>query len=32
MWPGNWFQALFNFQRTLCKKDSGSQHADLDKF
>ena len=22
MWPGNQFQALFNFQRILCKKDS----------
>ena len=22
MWPGNWFQALFNFQRSLCKKES----------
>ena len=22
MWPGNYFQALFNFQRILCKKDS----------
>ena len=22
MWPGNWFQALFNFQRIFCKKDS----------
>ena len=22
MWPGNWFQALFNFQRILCKKES----------
>ena len=21
MWPGNWFQALFNFQRILCKKE-----------
>ena len=23
MWPGNQFQALLNFQRILCKKDSG---------
>ena len=22
MWPGNSFQALFNFPRILCKKDS----------
>ena len=22
MWPGNQFQALFNFQRILCKKES----------
>ena len=22
MWPGNWFQAVINFQRVLCKKDS----------
>ena len=22
MWPGNYFQALLNFQRILCKKDS----------
>ena len=22
MWPRNWFQALFNFQRILCKKES----------
>ena len=21
MWPGNKFQALFNFQRIICKKD-----------
>ena len=22
MWPGDYFQALFNFPRTLCEKDS----------
>ena len=22
MWPGDWFQALFNSQRILCKKES----------
>ena len=22
MWPGNYFQALFNFQGILCKKES----------
>ena len=22
MWPENWCQALFNFQRILCKKES----------
>ena len=28
MWPGNSFQALFNFQRILCKKGfQGGQHA-----
>ena len=33
MWSRNWFQAFFNFQRILCKKDSvKSLHADLDKF
>ena len=32
MWPGNWFQALFNFQIVLCKNDSRGKHADLDRF
>ena len=31
MWPGNQFQAVFKFQRILCKKIRGL-HADLDKF
>ena len=22
MWPGNWFQAFFNFQRMLSEKES----------
>ena len=22
MWPENWFQPLFNFQRILCQKES----------
>ena len=22
MWPGNWFQAFFSFQKILCIKDS----------
>ena len=35
MWPGNKFQALFNFQRILAedyKGFCGGQNADLDKF
>ena len=29
MWPGDLLQALFNFPRILCKKDS-KEHVDLD--
>ena len=32
MWSGNYFQALFDFQRILYQKESGALYADLDKF
>ena len=32
MWPGNQFQALFNFHRILRKRFCGGQYFDLDKF